>query len=313
MTTTTCLDLFRYQARENAVYRAFVQYLGIHPDKITQIDQIPFLPIECFKYHRVQTGDWQPALTFSSSGTTGSTTSFHLIRQPEAYIRNAVQGFESHYGQLNDWVILALLPPYLERQGSSLVYMLSHFIAQAQPESGFFLYNTQKMVETLVECQKKGKRVLVWGVTYALLDLADAYAGLDMGQGVVMMETGGMKGQRQELPKETVHTRLCTAFNLPAIHSEYGMTELLSQAYSVGGGVFSPASTLRVLIRDSSDPLTYLPAGKTGGVNIIDLANADSCAFIATDDMGRCDEMGRFEILGRLDSSDVRGCNLLVS
>lgn len=306
------IALFRHQVQQNSVYRQFIEGMGIDCSKVTNIAQIPFLPIECFKRHSIKTGDWQEQLVFTSSGTTADVASRHYIRHPQYYLNNTVAGFEQFYGQLTDWVILALLPSYLERQGSSLVYMLQHFISQAQPHSGFYLYNTQEMIEVLVESQKKGKKVLLWGVTYALLDLAEQYAGLDLGSNVVVLETGGMKGRRREMPREQIHQTLQQAFNLQAIHSEYGMTELLSQAYSVGKGIFSPCATMQVLVRDVTDPLCILPIGKSGGINIIDFANIDSCAFIATDDLGKLNADGTFEILGRLDNSDVRGCNLLV-
>lgn len=305
------LRLFRYQYRENAVYRQFVQYLNRNVDEIQQIEQIPFLPIEVFKRHALRTGEWAEQLCFSSSGTTGQQTSRHYIRQPEWYEEIAVRGFESQYGALADWLILALLPSYLEREGSSLIYMLRHFMQRAQPESGFYLYNTQQLVETLEQARKKGKRVLLWGVGYALLDLAEQ-GQRDWSDGVVVLETGGMKGRRQELVKEELHSRLCRAFGVQVVHSEYGMTELLSQGYSQGAGVFQACPSLRVLVRDATDPLAWMPVGKAGALNLIDLANIDSCAFIATDDLGKVRADGRFEVLGRLDASDVRGCNLLV-
>lgn len=306
-----CLEVFRYQYHYNELYRKFVDLLGKKPDTIDHIAQIPFLPISFFKTHKIQTENWAEACIFSSSGTTGTATSRHYLKDLNHYKINSRHGFEQFYGSVSDYAILALLPSYLERQDSSLVYMVDYFIQQSHyPQSGFFLYNTQELADKLAECLEKDIPVLLWGVTYALLDFAEKHP-MSFGKKVIVMETGGMKGRRKELLREEVHQILMMAFQISSVHSEYGMTELLSQAYSRGCGVFECTSTMRVLIRDSSDPLTLLPTGRSGGINIIDLANIHSCCFIATDDLGKAYSDGSFEVLGRFDASDIRGCNLL--
>ncbi|MCO6478052.1 MAG: acyl transferase [Phaeodactylibacter sp.] len=306
------LDIFRYQSQYNPLYRQFLRLLGVSPRQVNRIEDIPFLPIQFFKTHDIQAGAWEPALAFSSSGTTGSATSRHLLRDPEFYRRNARRGFARFYGPVEDHCVLALLPSYLERSGSSLVFMAEDFIRQSRhPQSGFFLYNTEELVGILADCKKNAVPTLLLGVSFALLDLAEQHPiGLS---GITIMETGGMKGRRRELTREELHGILKAAFQVEAIHSEYGMTELLSQAYSRGEGIFRPSPTMRVLAREITDPLAIQKPGKTGALNIIDLANFDTISFIATDDLGRAFEDGRFEILGRLDASDARGCNLLVA
>lgn len=306
------LDIFRYQSQYNPLYRQFLRLLGVSPRQVNRIEDIPFLPIQFFKTHDIQAGAWEPALAFSSSGTTGSATSRHLLRDPEFYRRNARRGFARFYGPVEDHCVLALLPSYLERSGSSLVFMAEDFIRQSRhPQSGFFLYNTEELVGILADCKKNAVPTLLLGVSFALLDLAEQHPiGLS---GITIMETGGMKGRRRELTREELHGILKAAFQVEAIHSEYGMTELLSQAYSRGEGIFRPSPTMRVLAREITDPLAIQKPGKTGALNIIDLANFDTISFIATDDLGRAFEDGRFEILGRLDASDTRGCNLLVA
>ena len=306
------LEIFRYQSEHNALYRHFLQLLSVDPQKIKSLEAIPFLPIQFFKSHRIQSGSWTPSLEFSSSGTTGQTTSRHLLRDPGFYRRNARSGFEHFYGPVREYCILALLPAYLERSGSSLVFMADDFIQQsAYPQSGFFLNNTEELVEMLAKCKKNAVPTLLLGVSFALWELAEQHPmGLS---GVIVMETGGMKGRRREITREELHAILKEAFQLESIHSEYGMTELLSQAYSLGGGLFHPSPTMRVLIREPNDPLALQESGRTGVLNIIDLANLDTISFIATDDLGRAYPDGSFEILGRLDASDVRGCNLLVA
>lgn len=306
------LGLFQYQSQYNPLYRQFLSLLGIASREINRVEDIPFLPIQFFKTHDIQTGSWAPALIFSSSGTTASTTSRHLLRDPEFYRRNARRGFAHFYGPLEDYCVLALLPSYLERSGSSLVFMAEDFIRQSRyPQSGFFLYNTEELVGILADCKKKAVPTLLLGVSFALWELAEQHP-MDL-NGITIMETGGMKGRRRELPREELHGILKAAFRVEAIHSEYGMAELLSQAYSRGGGLFRPTPTMRVLAREITDPLTWQQPGKTGALNIIDLANLDTISFIATDDLGRVCEDGSFEILGRLDASDARGCNLLVA
>ena len=306
------LDIFLYQSRYNPLYRQFLNLLGTSPKGIKNIEDIPFLPIQFFKSRDIQTGAWKPSLTFTSSGTTASTTSRHLLRDPEFYKKNARRGFAHFYGPAGNYCVLALLPSYLERTGSSLVFMAEDFIRQSRyPQSGYFLYNTEELVGILADCKKNAIPTLLLGVSFALWDLAEQYS-LDL-SGITVMETGGMKGRRRELTRDELHHILKTAFQVEAIHSEYGMTELLSQAYSQGGGLFRPGPTMRVLAREITDPFAIQQPGKTGALNIIDLANLDTISFIATDDLGRVYEDGSFEILGRLDASDARGCNLLVA
>ncbi|MCB0559109.1 MAG: acyl transferase [Lewinellaceae bacterium] len=306
------LDVFFYQARNNPLYRQYLELLGVHPQEISLIEHIPFLPIQFFKNHEIQTGSWQPALSFSSSGTTAQTASRHLVRDPEFYRRNARRGFAHFYGPVEEYCVLALLPSYMERTGSSLVFMAEDFIRLSRyPQSGFFLYNTEALAEILSHCKKNAIPTILLGVSFALWEFAEQYPmGLS---GVTLMETGGMKGRRRELTREELHLILQSSFQVDAVHSEYGMTELLSQAYSQGGGLFRPSPTMRVLSREITDPFAIQPPGKTGALNIIDLANLDTISFIATDDLGRVYEDGSFEILGRLDASDARGCNLLVA
>ena len=305
------LRLFQVQATENSVYASYLRHLGVQSTKITSIEQIPFLPIGFFKTHQVQTGEWQPETVFTSSGTTGTATSSHLVRSTDFYLRHAQQLFEQQYGPLNQYNLLALLPSYLERQGSSLIAMIDWFIQQSgSPNSGFYLYNQTDLLAKVAALQHDKRKTLIWGVSFALLDLAEKQA-VDWSHCLVM-ETGGMKGRRKEWVREDLHSFLCQKFNVMAIHSEYGMTELLSQAYSDGGGVFRAPASLRIQIRDLNDPFSPVADGKTGLISVIDLSNAHSCAFIQTQDLGRAMQKGHFEVLGRVDNSDVRGCNLLV-
>ena len=309
---TLALEVFRYQAQNNPLYQKFLKLLGISINAVQKLQQIPFLPIAFFKNHLIKTENWPTQTIFTSSGTTGQTTSQHHIRDLEAYTQNTLKGFQQFYGHIKNYVVLALLPSYLERQGSSLVYMAEQFIQHStHPQSGFFLYNTQDLVKVLGQCVQNNQKTLLLGVTYALLDLATTHPIYL--KNTIIMETGGMKGRRKELPKFEIHRQLQEAFQVPHIHSEYGMTELLSQAYSKANGLFYPSNTMRILLRDITDPLHILPPHKTGVINIIDLANIDTCSFIATDDLGRLNPDGSFEVLGRLDLSDLRGCNLLIS
>jgi phenylacetate-coenzyme A ligase PaaK-like adenylate-forming protein len=305
------LALFQHQAQHNEVYARYLSYLGADPAQVSCLEQIPFLPISAFKHHLVQTGQWQPQAWFESSGTTGQTPSRHALRSADWYQQMARRCWAYAYGrEPKHWAFFALLPSYLERGQSSLVFMVEDFIQQSiYPESGFFLYNTQELREALVAAQKKQIPFVLWGVTYALLDFAEQFP-LDLRGGIVI-ETGGMKGRRRELPKAQVHAQLRQAFKLPQIHTEYGMTELLSQAYALEDGYFHCPPTLRVLFRDPTDPLSYVPQGRAGAINVIDLANLDTCAFLATDDLGKADDQGRFQVLGRLDGAEWRGCNLL--
>jgi phenylacetate-coenzyme A ligase PaaK-like adenylate-forming protein len=307
------LEVFRYQYKHNAVYRAFVQALGVDASKINKIEQIPFLPIELFKEQRVFCEGLPSVLVFESSGTTGQQRSRHYVADPAWYATVSRSIFESQYGALSNFHILALLPSYLERQTSSLVWMVRHFIEQSKSKaSGFYLYNYEELLK-VVQCLKKqadGRQILLIGVSFALLELAESYAP-DL-SGVIVMETGGMKGRRQELLREELHALLCQKMNLQQVHSEYGMTELLSQAYSKGEGIFEAPPWMRVLLREPNDPLTLNPHQRAGAVSIIDLANIDSCAFIATQDMGSLLPDGRFRISGRMDFAEQRGCNMLL-
>lgn len=306
------LEVFRYQAAENLLYKTFLQHLRVGPQAVGSLREVPFLPISFFKTHLVQSRLWAPSVAFRSSGTTGTKSSTHLVRSADWYIQNARRGFELRYGPLEDWCVLALLPAYLERQGSSLVYMAEDFVRRTgHPDSGFFLYDTEKLLETLHRCRASGRPTLLLGVSFALLDLAEMPDPPDLSWATVM-ETGGMKGRRRELTRMELHEVLCEKLRCPTVHSEYGMTELLSQAYAPEGGRFFPAPTLRAMVRDPYDPLAWQPEGRAGGLNLVDLANLDTCAFLATDDLGRAFPDGSFEVLGRFDASDIRGCNLLV-
>ncbi len=272
---------------------------------------IPFLPIEFFKSHEIWCGEnVQPEVVFSSSGTTGMSTSKHPVRNIALYEESFRKGFRLFYGDIRQYSVLALLPSYLEREGSSLIYMVDALIHESEkPASGYFLYNHRELYETLVQLRDQNEKVILIGVTYALLDFIEQYQ-VDF-PNLIVMETGGMKGKRKEMIREELHLALTTGFGVARIHSEYGMTELLSQAYSKGNGIFECPAWMRVLVRDTNDPFHYLEEGRTGALNIIDLANLHSCAFIATQDLGRLNNRA-FEVLGRFDNSDIRGCNLLV-
>jgi hypothetical protein len=308
---THALELFRFQARHNAVYRRFLNYLGKNPKHINSIKDIPYLPIQFFKSENVSIYQRPAPVVFTSSGTTGSQTSRHAVYNLEYYHQVCRHAFELKYGPVQDYFIAGLLPSYLERSGSSLISMVQHFCSlSADDESGFYLNNLSALSQILQAKRKEGKKILLIGVTFALLDLAEQYP--QNLSGITLMETGGMKGRRQEMIRSAVHQKLKTAFRLPEIHSEYGMTELLSQAYSQGQGKFTAPPWLRTTVREVDDPFSAVQPGKTGGLNICDLANVDSCAFIATDDLARMHRNGYFEIMGRLDAADVRGCNLMV-
>lgn len=364
------LDVFKYQYAHNEVYKRFVDTLGKSPEKIDRIEKIPFLPIEFFKSHTVTTFDAEPQIVFESSGTTSSTTSRHFVSDLALYEVLSRKTFEQMYGSLTDYHIFALLPSYLERNNSSLVYMVQNFIYYSYSQySGFFLDNMTEMVKQMTEAAKDDRKILLIGVTFGLLDLAEAqshelralssqltahgsrlsgfssqvsalrfqptalssqlsaYSSQLSAQDsrLIIMETGGMKGRRKEMVREELHKILGNAFGVSSIHSEYGMTELLSQGYSKGDGLFHLPSSMKVLLREVNDPFTYLPhfaigekneevRQRTGGINVIDLANIDSCSFIETKDLGvYADDYSGFRVVGRFDNSDVRGCNLLVS
>lgn len=305
------LEVFKYQFENNPVYRSFCDLLYIHPSAVTKLEEIPFLPIQFFKSHKILSCTQPVQRTFTSSGTTGTLPSLHHVTDIQIYEESFRRAFSHFYGPIEDYVVLALLPSYLEREGSSLIYMVDDFIAHSQhPESGFYLDNLSELKDLLITLDADGKKVLLIGVSFALLDLIESYQF--QLQHTIIMETGGMKGRRKELVRKELHTILKKGFGVNAIHSEYGMTELLSQAYSKGQGIFECPKWMQIIIRDPEDALTILPYGKTGGVNVIDLANVNSCAFIATQDLGKVLPKGQFEIIGRFDNSDIRGCNLMV-
>jgi hypothetical protein len=305
------LQVFRYQAKECDVYNAFINGLKIDVALVDKIEQIPFMPVEFFKSHKVIVGQGDADVVFTSSGTTGMVTSSHTVTDVSWYVQSFRKAFELFYGDIRDYTVLALLPSYLEREGSSLIYMAQDLITEsANTDSGFFLYNHQELYNILQKQKAAGKPTLLIGVTFALLDFVEQYQ-VDFPE-LIVMETGGMKGRRKEMIREELHNTLCAGFGVKAIHSEYGMTELLSQAYSKGEGIFNCPPWMKIITRDTNDPFTLVGTGKTGGVNIIDLANINSCSFIATQDLGRVYEDGSFEVLGRFDNSDIRGCNLLV-
>lgn len=308
-----CLELFRFQSRTVPLYQAFIEKLKINPGHIQRIEDIPFLPIEFFKTHLVLAADYQPELCFTSSGTTGNVTSQHAISHPEIYRKSFQLGFQMALQglKISSPAILGLLPSYLEREGSSLVYMVDQLIRDSKdPDSGFFLHNQEELFQVIQRREAQGKSSILLGVTYALLDFAERFPGIL--HHTVIMETGGMKGRRKELIREEVHAILTQAFGVRAIASEYGMTELLSQAYALEQGIFTCPPWMKVLVRDHSDPLSVYTEGK-GALNVIDLGNTTSCAFIATSDIGIVHPNGQFEVQGRLDHSDIRGCNLLVA
>jgi hypothetical protein len=305
------LSVFHYQAACNPLYARYLELLGRRPGSIGSLPDIPFLPIGFFKTQDVKTGQWLPQTVFTSSGTSGQSPSRHLVRSLDFYLNNARRGFTGMYGDPSEWCVLALLPSYLERQGSSLVAMADFFIRQSgHSRSGFFLQEPKHLREVLAHCQSMGYKTLLLGVSFALLDFAERYP-MDL-RGIVVMETGGMKGRRQEMTRDELHRILCAAFRLPFIHSEYGMTELFSQAYAAGGTHFTPAPTLRVLATEIYDPFSPCAPGRTGVLNMVDLANIDTCSFIQTEDVGKVYADGLFEVLGRLDAAEWRGCNLMV-
>ena len=313
------LDIFHFQYGANKVYNSYVNALGKTPSDVDEIEKIPFLPISFFKTDEIKTGKFNAEVIFKSSGTTQTINSRHHIKDVSIYIQSFTRAFEKLYGQLKGWCILGLLPSYLEKGDSSLVYMVDNFIKQSQhAQSGFYLYDRDKLKETLLSLERSNQKTLLIGVTYALLDFADRFA-IPL-KNTIIMETGGMKGRREELTRMEVHERLKKAFGNTEIHSEYGMTELLSQAYAKKEGRFQCPPWMRVLVRDDEDPLTVQSPKSAvdsknemlaGAINIIDLANINSCSFIATDDVGKLYADKSFEVLGRMDQSDLRGCSLL--
>lgn len=307
----TALSHFYHQAKNCKVYADFISHLGIEPAKITDYHSIPFLPISFFKTHQVISTTAPIEIVFSSSGTTGQIQSKHLVSNVSIYEQSFNLAFEQFYGPSKDTCILALLPSYLERDGSSLIYMVDSLLQQSEhPKSGYFLHDLGHLYSTLKELQATQQQTILIGVTYALLDFVEQFK-LDFPE-LIVMETGGMKGKRKELVREELHQLLSAGFGVAKIHSEYGMTELLSQAYSNGDGLFTCPPWMKISLRDTYDPLTRIGNGKSGGINVIDLANINSCSFIATQDLGKVYDDGTFEVLGRFDNADIRGCNLLV-
>ena len=305
------IRIFHYQAENNPIYKKYLFHLGTNISEINNINQIPFLPIEFFKTQQIITGDQKPVKTFYSSGTTGEEHSNHHITDISIYEKSFLTAFEQHYGKISNYCILALLPTYLENESSSLVYMVNKLIKESgHSESGFYLENIEELAFKLKSLKETNTKTILIGVSYALINLAEKFP-MKLSD-TIIMETGGMKGKRKELTKKELHQFLSSKFGVKTIHSEYGMTELLSQAYSFGEGKFFTPPWMKIIIRDAYDPFTFLENGKSGGINIIDLANINSCSFIETKDIGKINSNGSFEVLGRFDYSDIRGCNLLV-
>jgi hypothetical protein len=305
------LETFRLQYADNPVYRQYADALGVLPDRVRTLPEIPFLPVSLFKTHPVRTGNFIPEIAFESSGTTGSVTSRHEVRYLDVYRSSFTAGFERFYGQVGEWCVIGLLPAYLERSHSSLVLMVHELIGSSgHPDSGFYLYDHDTLHAVLQQLERRGQKTLLIGVTFALLDFAEKYA-MSL-RHTVVMETGGMKGRRREITRNELHDYLKERLGVSSIHAEYGMTELLSQAYSSGDGLFACPPWMRALVRREDDPLEVMIRGE-GLLNIIDLANTWSCSFLATEDIGRIGPDGRFEVSGRADNSDVRGCSLLVA
>lgn len=308
---TKALEVFNFQHINNSVYQEFCLHLGKTPSSVKRINEIPFLPIEFFKSKTVVSNKNMPQALFTSSGTTGATTSTHQVTDISIYEQSYLRSFEQFYGPTSDYCVLALLPSYLERKGSSLIYMVDDLIQRSNhPDSGFYLDEFESLQKKLKRLDATGNKILLIGVSFALLDFVEKYP-LKL-KNTIIMETGGMKGRRKEVIRTELHHTLQSGFGVDNIHSEYGMTELLSQAYSFGNGIFKTPAWMQIRIRDTEDPLSIQSEGKTGGLNVIDLANANSCSFIATQDLAKSYADGSFEILGRFDHSDIRGCNLMV-
>ncbi|MBU8892713.1 MAG: acyltransferase [Bacteroidales bacterium] len=305
------IKIFNHQAENNPVYKEYISHLGINISQVNSVNKIPFLPIEFFKTRKVITGGEKVTKTFFSSGTSGMERSCHYITDISVYEKSFTKAFENQYGNIKNYCILALLPGYLENESSSLVYMIDDLIKKSDNnQSGFYLNNTGDLIQKLKSCKEHGNRIILIGVSYALIDLAEKIH-FSIPEAIIM-ETGGMKGKRKELTKKELHGFLSTKFGVKTIHSEYGMTELLSQAYSTGGGKFYTPPWMKILVRDTYDPFCFPGKEKSGGINIIDLANINSCSFIETQDLGIVNSDNSFEVLGRFDLCDIRGCNLLV-
>jgi phenylacetate-coenzyme A ligase PaaK-like adenylate-forming protein len=305
------LNAFHYQYTNNPVYQSFCKLLKINPEKVTNIDEIPFLPVSFFKSHDIKTNNFKEEIIFTSSGTTGNSTSKHFVKSLSLYQQSFLSCFELFYGKPENYCVLALLPSYLEREGSSLIYMAQQLITLSKhPSSGFYLNNIDELAEQLIILEKQQQPTILIGVSFALLDLFEKHQF--QLKHTTIMETGGMKGKRKELTREELHQLIKKASGVKQVHSEYGMTELLSQAYAKNNGLYSTPPWMKIIIKDINDPFQSLANNKTGAINIIDLANIDSCCFIATQDLGKINKHGQFEVLGRFDNSDIRGCNLLV-
>ena len=308
---TVCIEVFKYQYINNSVYRRFCNLLGISKSMVKKVTEIPFLPIDFFKKEKIVSTNETEDIIFTSSGTTGNNTSKHYVSDLTIYEESFNKGFNYFYGDIRNYCVLALLPSYLEREGSSLIYMADSLIKQSKhPRSNFYLNNINELISTLKELEKKEQPTLLIGVSFALLELAEKNK-LNL-KYTTIIETGGMKGRRKEIIRSELHSLLNKGFKTQVIHSEYGMTELLSQAYSTGDGIFECPPWMRILIRNTEDPTQLIVDKKTGGINVIDLANINSCCFIATQDLGKKIDNANFEVLGRFDNSDIRGCNLMV-
>jgi phenylacetate-coenzyme A ligase PaaK-like adenylate-forming protein len=306
------LEVFKYQSEKNPVYNDFIKKLDKNPGTISALSDIPFLPINFFKNHKIITGNFPAVKIFESSGTSGTSASKHYIVDTEVYEKSLLKTFALFYGSPAEYFIAALLPSYLERENSSLVYMVDKLIIRSSCTlSGFFNNNIEELISRIDKARSQNRKILLIGVSFALLDLVEKYCP-DLSD-VIIMETGGMKGRRKEVTREELHLILKKGLNVKSIHSEYGMTELLSQAYSKQNGIFYSPPWMKIFIRDPQDPLSIISEpGITGGINIIDLANLHSCSFVSTDDLGKLHEDGGFEVLGRFENSDIRGCNLLL-
>lgn len=309
--TDIALRLFRFQAEHNPIYAKYIHHLGVKVGKVERLEEIPFLPISFFKSQVLKTGEWTPHTNFTSSGTTGDTTSTHFIADLDFYLSHSERCFAHFFGQLEQYHIFALMPSYLERKDSSLIAMLESFIAKTNsPYSGFYLYEHEKLVTDIMDARKGNRKIILWGVSFALLDLMEKFS-LNLGD-CIIIETGGMKGRRKEMTRQELHNQLKKGFRVDQIYSEYGMTELLSQAYTRGGELFYPSPWMKIMVRETVDPFEKGLITRSGGLNVIDFANAHSICFIETEDAGKAFLDGSFEVAGRLDNSDVRGCNLMV-
>lgn len=305
------IEIFQFQSQQNLVYQKFIHLLGLEINQIKKLTDIPFMPIGFFKDYEVLSSQDVVDKVFTSSGTTGSIPSKHLVTDINVYHTQLEASFQYFYGDFNDYIVFPLLPAYAERTGSSLIDMVDYWIKKTgQAQQNYYLYNHHQLAQDLAAALQTDKKIILIGVSFALLDFAANFP-MDLSR-VTIIETGGMKGRKKEITRQELHRTLNQAFHTQGIQSEYGMTELLSQAYAQEKGLFMTPPWMKILLRDPEDPMSYVAVGKSGGINVIDFANIHSCAFIATDDMGRFDSENQLEILGRFDHSDVRGCNLMV-